>query len=238
VAWLSTPRALGWWRAGLALLARAPGRVAAWSLFPLAVEVLLQLVPVIGIVASKLLTPVASAVTFLALDRIVRGQPAPPDALAAGLRRIGTGNLLGLALIGVAIYVLQLVVAYLAYGDAAIDLALLGRTAGHEALLADRGFLVLLVLVGLVPGVLLLFVTPLVVLGGRTTPRAVSLSAGAMLASPGAAAVTFALTALLIGTAIASGFGLVLLVLVPLLTAVYFAAYRDAFGEVAAPPPR
>jgi hypothetical protein len=238
VAWLDTPRALGWWRRGAAFLAGAPGRVAVWSLFPLAVEVLLQLVPVVGIVASKVLTPLAGAVTFLAFDRIARQQPAPPDALLTQLRRVGARNLVGLAVIGVGIYALQLAVGVAVYGAPALDLALLGRTTGHEALMADRGFLLLLVLVGLLPGVLLLFVTPLVVLGGRSTPRAVSLSAGAMLASPGAAAVTFALTALLIGAAIASGLGLLLLVLVPLLSAVYFAAYRDAWGDAGSAPPR
>jgi hypothetical protein len=229
VAYLTAPRALAWWRAGFALLRIAPWRFALWSLMPLAVEVLLQLVPGVGIVASKLVTPIASAATWLAYDGLVRRQPVPPDALAAGLRRVGARNLAGLAVLGLAIYAVQVAVALAFYGAPAWDLTVLGRTEGNEALLADRRLLLVLVLTGLAPAVVLLFVTPLVVLGGRDIGRAVSQSAGAMLSSPGALALTYGTTALALAAAIA-GSGLLLLLLVPLLGAVYLAAYRDVYG--------
>jgi hypothetical protein len=185
-------------------------------------------------VASKLLTPVAGVLTILAFDRIARGQPGNVEAIGAGLRRADAPRLVGLALVGFAIYLLQVLLAVAVYGGPALDVAVLGRTAGHEELLADRSFLVLLVLVGLVPGAALLFVTPLVALGDRTVGRAVSQSAGAMLSSPAALALTYGLTALLVVLGITWGQGIALLLLVPVLSAVYFAAYVDVFGL----PPR
>jgi hypothetical protein len=230
VGYIGSRSALGWWRGGFALLRRAPWRIAAWSLLPLLVEILLQALPTIGVVASKLLTPLAGVLSVLAFARIARGQPVNGAALGAGLRRIGAARLVALALVAFAIYLLQVLVAAAVYGAAAVDVAVLGRTSGHEELLADRSFLLLLVLVGLVPGVLLLFVTPLVALADRSVAGAVSQSAGALLSSPAALALTYGLTALLVALAITWGQGIALLLVVPMLSAVYFAAYVDVFG--------
>ena len=222
--------ALQWWARGLGFWKQAPLRITLWSLLPLVVEALLQALPEVGIVVSKLLTPVASVVVYLAFDGIHRKQPLSAAAVATRVRQIGAGGLLGLALVMFTIYIAQVIVGYLAYGAPALDVALLGRTDGHRELL-DQRFLLVLVLVGLVPGVLLLFVTPLVALGGQAPMRAASISAATMLTSPAAYVVTFVLTAILIAAAITWGSGIALLALVPWVSAVHFVAYRDVFGR-------
>jgi hypothetical protein len=128
------------------------------------------------------------------------------------------------------IYIAQVIVGYLVYGAPALDVALLGRTEAHRELL-DQRFLLVLVLVGLVPGVLLLFVTPLVALGAQSALRAASISSATMLTSPAAYVVTFVVTAALLVVAITWGRGIALLVLVPWVSAVHFVAYRDVFGQ-------
>jgi hypothetical protein len=193
--------ALQWWGTGLAFWKQAPLRTTLWSLLPLVVEAVLQVLPDVGVVASKLLTPAASALVYLAFDGIQRRQPLSAAALAARVRRIGVGGLLGLALVMFTIYIAQVVVGYLAYGAPALDVALQGRTEVHRELL-DQRLLLMLVLVGLVPGVLLLFVTPLIALGGQSPMRAASISSATMLTSPAAYVVTYAVTAALLAAAI------------------------------------
>jgi hypothetical protein len=222
--------ALQWWARGLGFWKQAPLRITLWSLLPLVVEAMLQALPEVGIVVSKLLTPVASAVVYLAFDGIHRKQALSARALSAKLRQIGAGGLLGLALVMITIYVAQVIVGYMVYGAPALDVALMGRTEAHGELL-DQRFLLVLVLVGLVPGVLLLFVTPLVALGGQSPIRAASISTATMLSSPAAYVVTFVLTAVLIAAAITWGRGIALLALVPWVSAVHFVAYRDVFGR-------
>ncbi|HQR55527.1 MAG TPA: hypothetical protein PLW72_06025 [Burkholderiaceae bacterium] len=222
--------ALQWWSRGFDFWKQAPLRITLWSLLPLVVEALLQALPDIGVVASKLLTPSVSALVYVAFDGIHRRQPLSAAALAARVRQIGVGALLGLALVMFTIYIAQLIGGYLVYGAPALDVAILGRAEAHRELL-DQRFLLMLVLVGLVPGVLLLFVTPLVALGGQSPLRAASISSATMLTSPAAYVVTFVVTAALLAAAITWGRGIALLVLVPWVSAVHFVAYRDVFGQ-------
>jgi hypothetical protein len=228
---ISGRTALQWWARGLDFWKRAPLRITLWSLLPLVVEALLQAVPDVGIVASKLLTPMASVLVYLAFDGIYRKHALGARNLAASLRQIGVGGMLGLALVTFSIYVVQVFVGYLVYGAPALDVALLGRTEAQAELLNQR-FLLVLVLAGLVPGVLLLFVTPLVALDRQSPMRAASISIATMLTSPAAYGVTFLLTAVLVAAAITWGRGIALLVLVPWVSAVHFVAYRDVFGRV------
>lgn len=231
---ISFVRALGWWAQGLWLLKTAPLRVAFWSLLPLAFEALLQAMPVFGIVASKLFVPLVSGLSLLAFDRIVERRGIEVTELVADLRRVGRVGLAGLIVAAFAVYLLQLATGYLAYGDGAIDLLLWGNAAAQPELVADRKLFLTLVLTALALGMLLLFFAPLVVLQRMHPARALSLSAATMLAAPAALLLTYALSALLFAAALTWGYGLGLLLVVPLLSAVYFMAYRDVF--VARPP--
>jgi len=231
---ISLARALGWWLQGVWFWKSAPLRVAFWSLLPLAFEALLQALPVVGIVASKLIVPLVGGLSLLAFDRIVRRQAVDVSELLSDLRRLGPAGLAGLVIAGFAVFLLQLVTGYVAYGPGAIDLLLWGDTAAHPDLLADKQIFLTLVLVALAVGMLLLFFAPLVVLHRLHPAAALSLSATTMLAAPAALIVTYVLSALLFAAALTWGYGLGLLLLVPLLSAVYFMAYRDVFVAPAA----
>jgi len=226
---ISFVRALGWWAQGLWFWKSAPLRVAFWSLLPLACEALLQAVPVVGIVASKLVVPLVSGLALLAFDRIVNRRNVEMTELVSDLRRVGPVGLAGLVAVAFAVYLLQLATGYLIYSEGAIDLLLWGDAAAQPELVADRRLFLTLVLTALALGMLLLFFAPLVVLQRAHPTAALSLSAATMLAAPVALLLTYALSALLFAAALTWGYGLGLLIVVPLLSAVYFMAYRDVF---------
>lgn len=211
---------------------RAPVAIALISLVPLLAEAVAQAVPWIGIPLSKLLVPMVTAGIYLGLDDLNAGRPISRQAIWAGIQRSGWRQLFVLSVLMMVIYVTQLAVAYLVYGDAAVDVALLGNLEPHRDLL-DTGFVLTLVLPGMVPATLLMFALPLLVLGGLPATRACSVSIARMLTSPAALLVTFALTAALITLAFTLGKGILLLLVVPWATATGYVAYRDAFAEYA-----
>lgn len=229
---ISASRAARWWIAGLQFWKRAPIRISLISLAPLVVEAIAQIVPGIGIPLSKLLVPLVTAAIYLALDEIDAGRPMSQRSIWAGLRRAGWRQLLLLSLLMMVIYVTQLAVATAVYGEAAVDVALLGNLEPHRELL-DTNFVLTLVLPGMIPATLLMFALPLLVLGGLPATRACSVSIARLLTSPAAFIATVAITAALVAVAFTFGKGLLLLLVVPCATATGYVAYRDAFAEYA-----
>jgi len=230
---LTGARALRWWTGGLSFLRRAPARLSLLALLPLVVEIVFQFVPVLGIVLSKLATPIAVVLVYLAYDNFSRNGAVDLPKATQRLLSLGWSALAGLALISSLIYVTQILIGYLIHGEAAIDVAVLGRTEKHKELLDSR-FLLTLILPGLIPGTLLFFFGPLVGLARRRPLSAASSSIGAMLGSPAALIVTLVVTGTLAVVAILWGYGIGLLLFAVWATATGFVAYRDVFGIDAA----
>jgi hypothetical protein len=212
----------------LAFLMQAPLRLSLLALFPLAVEVAFQLMPTLGIVLSKLATPIAVVLVYLGYDSFVQGRALDLPGAARRLGSLGRERLAGLALISFLIYSLQILIGYLIYGETAIDVAVLGRTEEHRELIDSR-FILTLILPGLIPATLLMFFGPLVGLARERPIAAARMSVETMLSSPSAFVVTFLVTCVLAVVAILWGYGIGLLLFAVWAMATGFIAYRDAF---------
>ena len=231
---ITAARALRWWTGGLAFLRQAPLRLSLLALIPLVVEIAFQMVPTLGIVLSKFATPIAVVLVYLAYDNFVRTRAVDLPGASRRLGSLGWDRLAGLAMISFLVYATQILIGYLIHGDAAIDVAVLGRTEEHKELLDSR-FLLTLILPGLIPGTLLMFFGLLVGLGGQRPVAAARISVETMLASPAAFIATLLVTSALAAVAILWGYGIGLLLFAVWATATGFVAYRDVFEGAPAP---
>lgn len=225
---ITAARALRWWTGGLAFLRQAPLRLSLLALIPLVVEIALQLVPTLGIVLSKLATPIAVVLVYLAYDNFVQARAVDLPKATRRLGSLGWDRLAGLAIISFLVYVTQILIGYLIHGDAAIDVAVLGRTEEHRELLDSR-FLLTLILPGLIPATLLMFFGLLVGLARQRPVAAAKTSVETMLGSPTALVVTLLVTGVLAVVAILWGYGIGVLLFAVWATATGFVAYRDVF---------
>lgn len=212
---------LGAWR----LFRSAPVRIFALSLFPILVEAALQVLPDVGIVVSKLLTPLASAWVLATLDRKARtGIFAPAQAVRLWVTRLPQLLLVSLLLAGVFVFQLSITAAIGGTGQA-LALAL-GDVAGMNL---SRTGLAAILAAGVLPGSLLMFVGPRVLLDGVDVATAL----GESLRTVGRYWRPVTLLALLFAALVASllWVPLLLLVLLPFATCVGYAAYRDVFDR-------
>lgn len=225
---ITAVRALSWWTGALAFLRQAPLRLSLLALLPMVVEVAFQLVPTLGIVLSKLATPIAVVLVYLAYDNFVNARAVELPKAGRRLGSLGLDCLAGLAIISFLVYVMQILIGYLIYGEAAIDVAVLGRTKEHRELLDSR-FLLTLILPGLIPATLLMFFGLLVGLARQRPVAAARISVETLLGSPAALLVTLLVTCVLAAVAILWGYGIGLLLFAVWATATGFVAYRDVF---------
>lgn len=225
---ITAVRALRWWTGGLAFLGQAPLRLSLLALLPLVVETAFQLVPTLGIVLSKLATPIAVVLVYLAYDNFIQARAVDLAKATRRLGSLGWNRLTGLASISFLVYVTQILIGYLIHGDAAIDVAVLGRAEEHRELLDSR-FLLTLILPGLIPATLLMFFGLLVGLARQWPVVAARISVETMLGSPAALLVTLLVTGVLAAVALLWGYGVGLLLFAVWATATGFVAYRDVF---------
>jgi hypothetical protein len=229
---ITAVQALRWWTGGLAFLRQAPLRLSLLALLPMVVEIAFQLVPTLGIVLSKLATPIAVVLVYLAYDNFVSSRAVDLPKATRRLGSLGWDCLAGLAIISFLVYVTQILIGYLIHGEAAIDVAVLGRTEEHRELLDSR-FLLTLILPGLIPATLLMFFGLLVGLARQRPVAAARISVETMLGSPAALLVTLLVTCALAAVAILWGYGIGLLLFAVWATATGFVAYRDVFESAA-----
>jgi hypothetical protein len=182
----------------------------------------------LGIVLSKLVTPIAVVLVYLAYDNFVSTRALDLSGARQRLASLGVDRLAGLSLISLLIYATQIFVGYAIYGRGVIDVAVLGDTAEHGAML-DSGFALTLILPGLVPGVLLMFFGLLVGLKRERAIAAARTSVVIMLRSPAALITTMLVTGALAAIAILWGYGVGLLFFSIWATATGFVAYLDVF---------
>lgn len=210
-----------WLRDGLRLWRAHPLGVLMLGFVAIVVEALCQLVPGVGTVGSKLLTPFASACALVMLDaRVRRGAYAPGAALAHVLRRARA--VLGIALIGLGVFAFQCGTAA-GLGGAAQAFAL--ATGDMAALRFERMPFALVLASGALPAMALVFTVPRVLLGGMGLRAALADNARLLLRHAPASAGFAALSAALVGSLVFAPW--VALVMLPMSLCTVYAAYRD-----------
>jgi hypothetical protein len=221
---LPAVRALHWCLGGLRLWRRAPLRLLLLSLAPLVLELLLQVIPGVGILLSKLLVPIVGAGLFMAMDELARGGTVRTSALLEGLRHGRFGPLALTSVLLLAIFATQVLVAATVYGGSVLGVLVGARVAEF----GDLVFQLVLILPGLLPATLLMLVIPLVLFEGVGPGRAALLSVRIVMSSPAA----FGLYALVSMAALAVALllrGVPLLLFAPWALAANYVAYRDVF---------
>ncbi len=212
-----------WMRGAWRLFRLAPTAIFALSLLPILVEAVLQLLPGVGIVLSKLLTPLASAWVLVMIDNRARtGAFAPRRAALGWWTRLPQIVLAAVMLSGV--FALQLLTAALIGGSEQAIAFVLGDI---ERMTLSRAEVAAVLASGVIPGSLVLFVAPRVVLDGNEVWPAIveSLSLAVRYWRP--VAMFAALSATLIASVL--WVPLLLLVFLPLASCAGYAMYRDVF---------
>lgn len=224
----SAQQALRWWILGLRLWRKAPLRLALICLAPLAVEAVLQLIPAVGVVLSKVVVPLVSCGIVVVIDRVWRSGIFSLRGLLWPFRRENFWTALQLALISTVVFAFQMLVAFAVYGYPAIDAVVFGRIAEHREIM-NHTFVLVLILPGELPATLLMFLAPLVILDGIRPLRAAAKSARLFAFAPVPFLVTCAVGALLLGVALTWAYTLPMLVVIPWMGLMAYAAYRDVF---------
>lgn len=222
---LSTPapaRVWHWYGAGFRLWRRAPLSLLLFSFAPLVAEGLLQLVPVIGVLISKIVFWAVLGGVFVALDEVAQGGRLRARSALRVLRRPGLPTLLDLGVWMLPIFGFQLLCASVVYGPSALNVAV-GLAPAQSKTTA---FVLLLMISGQLPATLLMFALLFVLFEGLRPGQAAVLSVRTVLRAPATFGLMMITSAALMALAVALRLW-PLLILVPWLTAVGYAAYRD-----------
>lgn len=230
---LPTPRypathAATWLQAGWRIFRHAPVRITLLSLMPIVFEALCQVLPGAGILLSKLLTPLVSALALVMLDaRIRRGAFGTSRAL--GVWRSRLPALVGVGLACAVVFVFQLAIAAALAGPAqALALAL----GDMQSLTMSRPQMALVLASGMLPGLALLYVIPRVALDGVGVIAALGDNARMLMLTWRPALLLSLATAVMVGGLLWQPW--LLAVLLPGGFVVGYAMYRDVFGPASA----
>ena len=220
----STP-ALTWLGAAFRLWMRAPLRLSAVAFAPVLLEALVQLVPFAGVVASKLAVTLASGWALLVVHAIARSGAAAPLIQVRALVSGGRG-VLAVAVLGLAVFAFQLVVCSLVAGPSQAAMLATGQ---HQAISMSAETLGWIFASGLLPGALLMFVLPYVVLEGRPPLQAIRSSVATAFAYWPAVALFTVLQFAMV--AYVPRFPVLLLVLLPFGLCSLYAIYRTVHAS-------
>jgi uncharacterized membrane protein len=196
-------------------------------------SIVMALVPFVGSIASTVLGPVFAGGVLLGCQAQVRGEPIQVSTLFAAFRapQFGTLLLLGLLYLG-AVFGIVLV-GVLIGGGALIGLA--GADAGGAAMGLGTALIFLVVLAAIIPVVMAYFFAPaLIVLQGCSIADAIR---GSFVGCLRAFWALFVFGLVLLLAAIVASIPLLLgwLVLLPVLMASTYVAWRDIFGPEGPP---
>jgi uncharacterized membrane protein len=220
--------AFDWLRQGWAIFAASAGAWIALTIVLLVVVLGLCIVPLVGMLAAHLLTPVFGAGLLLACQKSANGQAPEIGDLFAGFKR----NASPLVVLGVlymaAMLIIALVLVVLGGGSIAGGL-MMGRAAGVGVALGGLMLAMLLTLAFSVPVFMALWFAPALVFFNNMPP------VGALKASFNAclkntlAFVVYGLIVMVLAFFAALPVMLGFLVLVPVLAGSLYASYRDIF---------
>lgn len=224
----SARRLWHWLAAAWRMYRQAPIRWIGLSLVPMAIELVLQVsIPVAGVVLSKFVVPIASVWCLIVLDQRVRsGRFAMRQGMARmfGLR----GRLLQLVVLSASVFAFQMGVLWMWAGPSVA----LGVATSDPAVVTQltRLQLATIFAAGTLPGMLLFFTVPRVVLDRVGVAEALRENLRLLAAGWRPLAVYLALSILLVGSVVFQPW-----LLLPLLQLGYvgYWAYRDAFDSVA-----
>lgn len=220
---LPTRRAIVWLRDALRVLRRAPVRILLLAFAPILFEAACQMLPQVGIVLSKLLTPLAGAYALALLDRRMRhGAFGPAAALRTWAPRVPA--LLGVALAFVVVFAVQVATAAALAGPANAWALATGAVADLHM---QRAQLAIVLAAGCVPGLALTYVLPRVLFDGLGPVEAIVDNARVLARTwKPVLALTGASTAMV---AAVVAWPWILLLLLPMGFTVGYAMYRDVF---------
>lgn len=241
-----TPRSLeagagvSWWSEAWRIFTAAPGTWLAITILFVVIMIALNLIPVVGGLASQILGPVFTAGALLGCHALARGEPMTIGHLFDAFKAPYFTPLLILGLIVFGFW-LALLIVFFAVMVAVIGVsgftALMAGDAvqAGSTMLATFGFAALLVLaVGLFAITLFVmfywFAPPLIAVGGMPVGDALKASLKGSLAN----IVPFLVYGLIFfGLAIVASipFGLGWLVLAPVAIASIYSSWRQVFGD-------
>jgi uncharacterized membrane protein len=225
-------RGIGWWTDAWALFTKNIGMWIAFSLMLLFIFIALAFLPLIGMLAVSLLTPVFIGGWMMAARKLQAGGALEIGDLFGGFKeRLTPLIVLGAMLVGATLLII-LVMGLLGFGAAMGMMS--GRTHdGAGGMMAAAGAGMLALLVGLVLGFVIAiafwFAPALVVFNNVPPVDALKASVAASLKNIG----PFLLYGLLyiVAAVVASiPFGLGWLMLVPVLLLTVYVSYVDVFG--------
>jgi uncharacterized membrane protein len=229
-------RGWDWIVEGWRLFTQAPGLWIVMLLIYLVINIVLSFIPLVGPVASTLITPALIGGMLYGADVLARGQAlAVPHLFQAfqDQQRLGPMLTLGALLLGACV-LLVLVAGGIIVGGALSSGVLNGGLNDDQmvALMAGSGLIVLLfvLVVGLAIAMALFYAIPLVMLAGQAPWSAVkdSFSAGLNNFLP---LLVFGLIYLGLSVLAVSPLGLGFLVLLPVTFGAVYASYRDVFSD-------
>jgi uncharacterized membrane protein len=223
-----------WFKEGWALFAKNPG---IWILNVILIFVLLiaiNVVPILGHLASQLLMPVMLAGLALGCQALNRGEPFEVAHIFAGFKSPNFGQLVLVGLITLVLNIIVIaIVIFIAFLGGA-GAALSGLVAGKGAGLMAGGMALVAVLVALmllIPVAMAVWFAPtLVVLRNQTAVGAMILSFNGCLKNI-IPFLIYGIVGLVLSIVACIPLFLGLLVLIPVVYASIYAAYRDVFPE-------
>lgn len=221
----------GWSRAGLwvrlafRIIAKAPSHMILLPFLPVLAEMLLQMLPGVGMLLSKLTVPALTAWTLLMVDNKARLGAARP---VSSLMHLGgrPSALVGLAILGVLVFAIQCLTAWLLLD---VGAALILATGQIDAVGLDRTQLGWVLASGALPSFFLFFVAPRVALAGRSVPIALLDNLARLCAWWRPVMVFMAVMAAAL--AVVPWQPGLLLILIPLGCMIGYSGYRDAFDS-------
>lgn len=217
-----------WWSAGLRLARRAPFRIFVASLLPLLIEALLQLIPSIGMLLSKLLTPLFASGSLVALSRLDLRREWRWSDLISAFSANHRARAFRWSLLMSVVWLSQSAIALVLYGTEGLRALLLGERISQ---MATPAFALAVILPGLVLSIPLMISGPLLILEGRgATDSLRSSLRWAVRFWP--SVLSYAMASALLFSAGLALSPLILLVGIPLLFTSSYCAYRAAFADL------
>lgn len=222
---LPTWRVVRWLEAGVATLRRAPLKIVVLSLLPVAGEAVCQMIPLAGIVLSKVLTPWLSAWALLALDAKVRSGRFTLR-MCAGMLMNQRRSMGALSVLGLGVFAFQVAVAIALAGPTQAWALMTGDVARLQM---DRLQVAAMLASGIVPAMALAFVLPRLVLAHRGIVDALGDNLRGWRRAWRPLLAYSALTAALVAGLV--WWPVVLLLLLPMGLVATFTMHRDVFGD-------
>lgn len=216
---------------GWRLWMRKPWQLAGLSLSPVLVELLVQPVPVIGMVASKILAFFLVGVIWIAFDDIARDARIDVGRITTMARHNASAWAVLTLVSVVVVFGFQVLTGWAIFGPRALEWLVLGDFETHPS---ENPMLLLAVIpAGVVPGTLLMLAMPLSLLRGMPATAALLEGVRIVFRHPGFFALYALVSAAIVLAAVLTLLGLLLVL--PWLAASGYAIYRRLVPEEARP---